>query len=77
MALELLSFYKFWYFHSNRNSIVNNSLLMFCDPNGGSISHYPLHVIASSSFVVEFHYLFPIVVECTRVVVDVDPKGKN
>ncbi len=50
---------------------------MFCDPNGASISHYPLLVIASSSFVVDSHYLLPIVAKCTSYVVDVDPKGKN
>lgn len=50
---------------------------MLCDPNGPSISHYTLLIITSSSFVVDFHYLLPIVVVNITSAVDVDPKGKK
>jgi len=50
---------------------------MLCDPNGVSFFHCPPLVITSNSFVVDFHYPFPIITQCCSFIVDVDPKGKK
>ncbi len=55
MAFEFLSFYKFQYFHSNRNSTLSKNHFMFCDPNGVSSFHCPLLFVTFSSFVVDSH----------------------
>jgi len=45
---------------------------MFCDPNGASIFHYPPCIVASISFIVDFHCPPFVVAQCNNFVVDID-----
>jgi hypothetical protein len=51
---------------------------MFYDPNGASFFHYPPCIVASTSFVVNFHCPPLVVAQCSNFVVDISKVlGKN